>query len=81
MKKIIISVLFIIVILLGKGEAHAQTSLPKDNFCQPSAEEVLLIIESVYKWSTNGKTFQIPLFNFTKKSFSQRPIIARKPID
>jgi hypothetical protein len=55
MKKIIISVLFTIVILLGKGEATAQTSLPKDNFCQPSAEEVLLVIESTYKWSTFSK--------------------------
>jgi len=55
MKKVIISVLFTIVILLGKGEIHAQTSLPKDNFCQPSAEEILSVIESVYNRSTFPK--------------------------
>lgn len=55
MKKVLVSVLFIIVILSGKGEVNAQTILPDNRFCQPSAEEVLAVIESAYKWSAFPK--------------------------
>src|SRR4051812_48049096 len=59
MRKVILSVLFAIVIVLAKVEVYAQTSLPKETTCQPSADEILLVIKSVYNLSPNAETLLI----------------------
>ena len=51
MRKVILSVLFATLILFDKSEVHAQESLTKDKSCQPSAEEILSVIKSVYNLS------------------------------
>ncbi len=55
MSKVIICVLLTILVFLGRGEVYAQTSLAKENPCQPSAEEILSVIKFVYKWSPSPK--------------------------
>lgn len=47
--------MFTAVILLNKSEINAQISLPEDNFCQPSAEEILSVIKSAYDLSPTSE--------------------------
>lgn len=51
MRKLILGILFTILILLGKVEVYSQTFLPKENSCQPSAEEILSVIKNAYNLS------------------------------
>lgn len=59
MKKLILSALFALVVLLSKVEVSAQTSLPEQNTCQPPAEEILSVIKSVYSASPNTESVLI----------------------
>jgi hypothetical protein len=51
MRKIVLSILFTIIIFLGKGNVQAQLYLPEANPCDVSAEEILSVIKSVYNLS------------------------------
>ena len=55
MRKLIFSVLLAAIILLGNEEIQAQKSLPKEDYCQPSAEEILSVIKSTYNLSPTSE--------------------------
>lgn len=60
MKIKICSLLFLgLVLLSGKISVYAQNTIPKQISCEPTAEEILSIIKSVYDYSPNSERILI----------------------
>ena len=51
MKKAFLAVLITLIVFVAETEVYAQTPLPRQNACKPSAEEILSLIKTAYNIS------------------------------
>jgi hypothetical protein len=54
MKKLILRILFITAIVSGTSAVRAQTLQTRNLSCQPTAEEILSIVKTVYNWAPSA---------------------------
>lgn len=81
MREIIFSVLLALIVFSSKGEVRGQESLPKDNSCQPSAEEILFLVKSTYNLVPNAEGVIVAgeVYLTTNISLKEEPNLSLQP--